>query len=530
MRIYHLDCTLRDGGYYNNWNFSKSFVQNYINQISKINIDCVELGFRFLKKDLSLGNCAYTTDKFLNSLNTKNLKIPISVMLNASEFIDLNIKKLKKICDNLFLEKNKSKVSIVRIACRLNELEKINNLTKILKKKGYKIIINLMQVSLLKDSQLKNACRLINKLNIKVFYIADSIGSLQPKDLSILVKNIKKKFKGHVGVHMHDNMKLALSNTLAAKKSGAVWLDSTISGMGRGAGNTCTDDLIHFISRTRKEFNIINFEDYIKNNFLTLKSKYDWGSNIYYKLSALYNIHPTYVQELLKDKRYNKNEKINIIEYLREHSAETYSKNLLSFPRNIKNKYDYKGEINTKKITNKTNFLVFGAGETVKKYKKKILNYINKNKPYVISVNFNKFIADKHIDNYSALNFQRFVLDFKYYLDTNRKIILPKSLMEKHLGKNNISKLKVIDFGTKIKKNDMKVFDNYSEIPNFLTATYVFSFILACKPKKITLAGFDGYENDDILNKEMNKLFILIRKLFKGVKINSITPTNYKVI
>ena len=529
MKIYHVDCTLRDGGYYNNWNFSKKFVQDYLNAVSNINLDCIEIGFRFIKNDLSLGNCAYSTDKFLNSIETKKVKVPLAVMLNASEFINLEKNKLIKTCNSLFVKKNKSKISIVRIACRLSEIEKIGTLISILKRKGYQVIINLMQISLLNSKQIKFASTLVNKFGVRVLYIADSIGSLKPKEVIKIIQIIKKKFKGQVGVHMHDNMKLALSNTIVAKESGATWLDSTINGMGRGAGNTCTEDLLYFVSKNRKNFKISKFEKYIEENFSNLKKKFNWGSNIFYKLSALYNIHPTYIQELLKDKRHSKEEKLNIIEFLKINKSETYSKKLLTFPRKIKNNYSFNGRISSRDLTKKREFLIFGAGESVGKYKKKIINYIKNRKPYVISVNYNKFIPEKYIDNYSVLNLERFVIDFKYYLDSKKKIILPRLLMESHFGKNRLLKLRIINYGTRIRKNKFIIFKNYSEIPNSLTATYALSFIIACKAAKITFAGFDGYEDKNILNKEMNSLFDLISKNFKLIKINSITPTTYKI-
>lgn len=528
MKIYHLDCTLRDGGYYNNWNFSKKFVEDYLNIVSSIDLDCIEIGFRFIKNDFSLGNCAYTTENFLNSLDTKNIKVPLAIMLNASEFVNINKNKLIKICNNLFVKKSKSKISIIRIACRLNEIEKLGALILILKKKGYKIIINLMQISLLNTSQIKKSSYQVSKFGVKILYIADSIGSLNPKEVKRIIQTIKKNFTGQVGVHMHDNMKLALSNTVQAKEIGATWLDSTINGMGRGAGNTCTEDLIYFINKKRKNLNINKFEKYIEENFSELKKKYNWGSNIFYKLSALYNIHPTYIQELLKDKRYSKEEKLNIIEFLRVNRSETYSKKLLTFPRKIKNIHNFRKSTDIKHSIKKKEFLIFGAGLSISKHKKKILQYIKNNKPYVISVNYNKFISEKYINNYAVLNLERFVIDFKYYLNCNKKIILPRSIMENHFGHKRLTSLKIYNYDTIIKKNKFNVFENYSEIPNSLTATYALSFAISRKPVKITFAGFDGYENKNILNKEINNILNLLKKNFKLIKISSITPSIYK--
>ena len=80
-----LDCTLRDGGYYNNWNFSLELISEYIKAVNLSGVHCIEIGFRTLNKNISMGACAHTTDTFLNILEIpKNLKV--AVMINASEF------------------------------------------------------------------------------------------------------------------------------------------------------------------------------------------------------------------------------------------------------------------------------------------------------------------------------------------------------------------------------------------------------------------------------------------------------------
>ena len=68
MKITHIDCTLRDGGYYNNWNFNKSLIDKYIKSMISLNIDYVELGFRMIDQDISKGYTAYTTDNFIDSI------------------------------------------------------------------------------------------------------------------------------------------------------------------------------------------------------------------------------------------------------------------------------------------------------------------------------------------------------------------------------------------------------------------------------------------------------------------------------
>ena len=110
-QIIHLDCSLRDGGYYNNWDFSDELINDYLQVLGSINVDFCEVGFRFAKNSGFKGSCAFTSEEFLNSLDIpENLKI--AIMINASEFIqnntfnrnvsiyDLTGKKLEKLREN----------------------------------------------------------------------------------------------------------------------------------------------------------------------------------------------------------------------------------------------------------------------------------------------------------------------------------------------------------------------------------------------------------------------------------------------
>ena len=135
------------------------------------------------------------------------------------------------------------------------------------------------------------------------------------KQIKFLINKFKKNWPYEMGIHAHDNQSLALKNTLFANRNGLNWLDSTVAGMGRGPGNTKTEELIKFF-----EDKSHNHEKAIKNLltiFLKLKRKYKWGTNEYYRLSGKYKIHPTYIQTMLSDPRYKKFDYMNAIRYLK---------------------------------------------------------------------------------------------------------------------------------------------------------------------------------------------------------------------
>ena len=101
---------------------------------------------------------------------------------------------------------------------------------------GYKIALNLMQISEISEADLIKASKKINKSKANIFYFADSLGSLNPSQVAKIIKIIKLNWKNDLGIHAHDNLGKAILNTIEAIKSGVKWVDCTVTGMGRGTG------------------------------------------------------------------------------------------------------------------------------------------------------------------------------------------------------------------------------------------------------------------------------------------------------
>ena len=181
-----LDCTLRDGGYHNNWRFSKKLINSYLNCMSKQGIEYIELGFRFLNQNKLRGETAYTKENFI-----KKLKIPknlsIGVMINASDFVN-NSSSITKLCSDVFPELKKSKIKFVRLACHYREIFAIEPIINWLKKRNVIVTVNLMQISELNKNQLINASSYLSKKKIDILYIADSLGSVRPTKIVNIIK------------------------------------------------------------------------------------------------------------------------------------------------------------------------------------------------------------------------------------------------------------------------------------------------------------------------------------------------------
>jgi 4-hydroxy 2-oxovalerate aldolase len=170
-----------------------------------------------------------------------------------------------------------------------------------------------------------------------------------------------------LGLHAHNNLGLAFSNSIAAVKHGVKWIDSTILGMGRGPGNLLTEKILKF--KSEKNIKYINQLNYIFFN--SLLKKYNWGPNKYYKYAAINKIHPTFVQEILSDKRYTTKDYMRILESLKDKETKKYNPNKLFTPNNI-----FFGKASGSFLP--INFfigkkiLILGPGNTVEKIKNKL--------------------------------------------------------------------------------------------------------------------------------------------------------------
>ena len=523
-----LDCTLRDGGYYNNWNFSIELINKYLKVMSEIKVDYVEVGFRSRDKKEFRGACAYTTDEFLNSLKIpKNIKV--AVMINGAELInDENLNKNISSLNKLFKKSKFSKVKLVRIACHFSEIYKVIPVASKIKNLGYEVAINLMQISDRTENEIQKFSDFAKKYDMDALYFADSTGSLNSDQTLRIVKNFKKNWKNNLGIHAHDNMDKAMENSMIALNNGVNWIDSTVLGMGRGPGNVKTENLIlELEKRYNRKVNYNSLVKLVEKDFIPMRNKYGWGSNVYYYLSGLYGIHPSFIQGMLGAKNFNSDEILAVIENLKTEGGKKFSNDLIDtykkyFVGKGKGKYEPIKHIKNKDV------LILGSGPGVKAHRIAIESFIKKYKPFVIALNTQKSINSKLINTRAVCNTLRLLTDHKSFKDFPQKLILPYQRLSK-LIKDKFKKVKKLDFGVQVKNNTFQFMKSSVVIPNTLAISYALGISNSGKAKKIYIAGFDGYEAEDPKRTEMDDLFSLYQSLKKKSELVSITPTRYKV-
>jgi len=522
-----LDCTLRDGGYYNNWDFSHELVNDYLESMSALKIDFVEIGLRSLKNSGFKGGCAFSTDAFINSLNIpSDLNDKIGVMINGAEIAnsDTQIVCLEK----MFTKKSESPVTLVRIACHVHEFIDCLPASTWLKEQGYMVGFNLMQVADRSFNEITELAKQASQYPIDVLYFADSMGSLSPQQTSQIVKAFQKGFSGALGVHTHDNMGQAISNTVQAIEDGVTWVDSTVTGMGRGPGNAQTEYLSIAIEHLRPEKgNPTKLFELIRQHFKPMQDYYGWGTNPYYYLAGKYGIHPSYIQEMMQDARYSDEDILAVIDHLKVEGGKKFSLNTLESARHFYSGAP-RGSWNPAETIQGRDVLIIGTGPGVKAHRPAIESYIQTHKPYVIALNTQQNIAQDLINVRAACHPVRLLADCQEHLKLPQPLITPASMLPEDVQQELKTK-ELFDFGIEINAEGFEFNENYSQLPTSLVMAYTLAIATCGHANRILLAGFDGYDDGDPRNNESEAVFASYKKANGSLEVISITPTRYRI-
>lgn len=522
-----LDCTLRDGGYYNDWDFEPELVQDYLLAMDALQIDFVELGFRSLKNDGFKGGCAYTTDAFLNSLEIPpGLVNKIGVMINGSEIANPETQTAN--LEKLINSKAESPVTLVRIACHVHEFIACLPAATWLKQQGYLVGFNLMQVADRSPAEITQLAQAANNYPIDALYFADSMGSLNPQQVTDIIHAFQQGWQGALGIHTHDNMGQAIANSLQAVKSGVTWVDSTVTGMGRGPGNAQTEYLILALAEYRQtQGNPTKLFELIRKHFKPMQNRYGWGTNPFYYLAGQYGIHPSYIQEMLQDSRYSEEDILAVIDHLKIEGGKKFSLDTLEAARHF-----YSGEPRgtwqpASLLKDKT-VLILGTGPGVKKYQDAIESFIEQTQPYVIALNTQSNIRQDLIHARAACHPVRLLADCHEHLKLPQPLITPASMLPEEL-KRELKEKALLDFGIAVTTNGFKFHDNYCELPTSLVMAYALAIASSGGAKRIYLAGFDGYPEGDPRNDESEAIIKAYLAAEHPVDLVSITPTRYRM-
>lgn len=283
-----LDATLRDGGLVNNFMFTDEFVKELYNTNVKAGVDYMEFGYK-ASKDLfdesKFGKWKFSNDDDIRKIvgdNNTDLKLCVMADVGRTDF------------KRDIVDRKDSPLDMIRIATYIHQMPGAIEMIEYCKNKGYEVTCNIMAISKVQESDVKLALEMIAKTGLDAIYIVDSYGSLVPEQIARITEfyqEVTDKYGISLGIHAHNNQQLAFANTIEALKNGVSYLDATMNGMGRGAGNCAMELLLGFLKNPKYSF--IPILKFLENHMVKLKEEgVVWGFDIPYMLTGMMNQHP----------------------------------------------------------------------------------------------------------------------------------------------------------------------------------------------------------------------------------------------
>lgn len=283
-----LDATLRDGGLCNNFEFTDEFVSALYNMNVRCGVDYMEFGYKSSKNmfnESDFGKWKFCKEEDIRAIvgdNPTNMKISVMADVGRCDY------------ETDFVPKSESVIDMVRVACYIHQIPTAIKMIEHFHKLGYETTCNIMAISQVNLDQIKQALHMLSESNVNVIYLVDSYGSLYPENSSEFAKVYLDAVENtdiKIGFHAHNNQNLAFANTIETLSYGVSYLDATVQGMGRGAGNCQMELLLSFLKNPK--YDVYELLRFIEKYMLKLKADgIQWGYDVQYMLTGAFNRHP----------------------------------------------------------------------------------------------------------------------------------------------------------------------------------------------------------------------------------------------
>ena len=294
-----LDATLRDGGLCNNFRFTDDFVRTLYKTNIKSGVDYMEFGYK-ADPDLfnveEYGPWKFCREEDLRAIVGENISdMKIAVMADVGR---CNFRRD-------FLPKSESVIDMVRVACYIHQIPAALEMIEYFHELGYETTCNIMAVSQAGGYQIEEALAMLVESSVDVIYLVDSYGAFYPENASdmalMYIKAVEETGK-KIGFHAHNNQNLAFANTIDTLSRGVSYLDATVQGMGRGAGNCALELLLGFLKNPK--YNLYSVLTFIEKYMIPLKeSGVVWGFDLQYMFTGQLNRHPREAMAFTSQKR-----------------------------------------------------------------------------------------------------------------------------------------------------------------------------------------------------------------------------------
>ena len=472
-----LDCTLRDGGYINDWNFGYHTIKNVIRQLVDSQVDYVEIGF--------LRDCEYDRDRTL--YNNCAEMIPVLPKKRGNTMFTAMALHNKYDIDKLEPYDGKT-IEAIRVTFHDYDIDEGLAFVSRAEEKGYKVFCNPINIMGYSDEQILDLLGKVNRIRPYAFSIVDTFGSMMKADLlriySLIEHNLDRSVV--IGLHLHEN--LALSYSLAQEfiamkaSSRKSVIDASMLGMGRIPGNLCMELIMDYMNKTQGGIYDVNpVLDGIDDYIIRLKEIEPWGYSTAYALSAKYNLHRNYAEFLLSKGRLRAKQINQILASIEEDKKTAYDE---AYVEKLYQQFQ-NHEVNDTGLMQKLQqdmqgreVLILAPGSSILKEKEKIEHFIESENPIVISANFaSSEYAQDYVFCSNAMRYSALENKGQDY-----RILITSNLLD------------VCEEKAVLNYTDL-CFDEKGSCDNCVIM--LLKLLVKLQTVKVYVAGFDGYREDE---------------------------------
>ncbi len=494
-----LDCTLRDGGYYTLWDFPRDVVDSYIHGMNKLPIDYLEVGYRNNASKEYLGEFGYSPVASLQHIRKMCTK-KIAVMLNEKNTRPSDLESLLKPIKGL--------VDMIRIAIDPKNFDRALVLAKEIKSMGFEVGFNTMYMS--KWNEYEGFLDKLNQLDnvVDLFCMVDSFGGVTPDEVKKLFKTVKANTTVPIGFHGHNNLQLGLINTLTAIELGIDYVDATILGMGRGAGNLNMELLLTYLNKQGLDVDFNVLEE-IVSAFYPLYEQYKWGTNLPYMLSGANSIPQKEVMEWVTNRTYSFNSIVRALDNRKNNKKDNARYPLIKF-----NHYD--------------KVMIIGGGNSCVEHQDAVKQFLSLHPEMPVI-----FVTARYAAIYNTLSNPKY-----YCLVGNEAKRLCAHLHEDEFNGTcllapypRLMGTEVPNFAEKLtyELNEISFTTEYSDSCTALALQTA----IEMGTEEVNIIGYDGYKGEILSEKEMeltneNKILFETFKKTQNIMLKSLTPSLYK--
>ena len=479
-----LDCTLRDGGYVNDWNFGHDNIVSVFERLVSAGLDIIEVGFLDERRPFDLDKTITPDTKGIDAIYG-DLEKGDSIVVGMIDYGTCDISNISKASE--------SYLDGIRVIFKEPIKEKALKYCKEIQDLGYKMFVQLVSITSYTETQMMELIELVNELKPYAVSMVDTYGLLHKSHLMHYFKILDKYLLPEIGLgyHSHNNFQLGYANCiemLEAKTDRMILIDGTLFGMGKSAGNTPLELLgMHLNDCYGKNYDIGQMLEAIDVNILSEYRKKSWGYTMGYYISAANDCHPSYV-EFLRSKHTLSIKSVNeILQMISEERKLNYNESYIEElyldyqKKDINDEAAYselEAEIKGKEI------LLLGPGKSILSSEKEINDFISLKDAKVIATNFRP--KNSRADYI-------FISNSKRYLQLATELSkMPSDI--KIMATSNVTKTKgkfdyTLENSSLLDYNKDAIFPDNSFI-------MLLKIMMRLGVNKVTIAGFDGYSLD----------------------------------